>query len=484
MCKHAGATEGARRGADMTTELSLDGRLAPPARGRALVFFVVFSTVLLSGISLSSMTVVFPELQRAFPGTRAADLSWVASVFTIVSAATVLPAAALADRHGRRRTITVGLVLFAVGSLIAGVAPNPAVLVAARGVQALGSAAYTPAAAAMLMATYPQSRLPFAMGLWSAGIGMSNSIGPPLAGILIAIAGWRWVFLFSVPVAVAAAVAATAARGRIRDGAGDPGASLPDPIGSLLVVCGVTPLVFSLVRSSTWGWNDVRTSSLAVLGIVVLALFIVRCSRNANPLIDLRMFRLPMFGAGIAGACVMTGTWFCTYWGVVLYVTSEWGWSAIHTGLATAPVPLLAGIAGMSVNQIARRTGLRVIIFVGVGLLLLTSVVVWQTIGESPSTLAVVAISVLMGIGSGCVLTPFSTAALLYVPRPRHATATGISVTTLRTANTFGVALSITFFARADLLNSLHRCLVVNAIGAVAVALIASRIRPRAGAAD
>lgn len=466
----------------MTTHVSIDGAVASRTRGRSLVFFVVFSTVLLSGISLSSMTVVFPELRRAFPQTRPADLSWVASVFTIVSAATVLPAAALADRHGRRRTITVGLALFAVGSLIAGIAPNAAILVAARAVQALGSAAYTPAAAAMLMAIYPPNRLPFAMGLWSAGIGVSNSIGPPLAGVLIAIGGWRWVFLVSVPVALAAMMAAISAGDRLVDGTTDPDASLPDPIGSLLVITGVAPLVFALVRSSTWGWSDARTVTLALVGAVVLALFVLRCSRHAHPLIDLRMFRLPMFGAGIAGACVMTGTWFCTYWGVVLYVSSEWGWSAIRTGLATAPVPLLAGIAGMSVNQIARRTGLRVIILVGAALLVLSSIVVWQSIGEKPSTLAVVICSTLMGIASGCVLTPFSTSALLHVPPTRHATATGISVTTLRTANTFGVALAITFFARADLLNSLHRCLVVNAVGAVVVAGVGLRIKARAGA--
>jgi MFS family permease len=75
------------------------------------------------------------------------------------------------------------------------------------------------------MANYPQNRLPFAMGLWSAGIGVSNSIGPPLAGLLIAVGGWRWVFLVSVPVAVAAAVAAIGGRAKLRDSAGDPGAT-------------------------------------------------------------------------------------------------------------------------------------------------------------------------------------------------------------------------------------------------------------------
>jgi len=451
--------------------------LVPGTRGRALILFVVFATVLLSGISLSSITVMFPELRRAFPATPAADLSWIASVFTIVSAATVLPAAALADRYGRGRTLKVGLILFAAGLAIAGAAPNPPLIVGGRAVQALGSAACTPAAAALLMSAFPPSRLPFAVGLWSAGVGVSNSIGPPLAGLLIAAGGWRWVFLAGVPVAILAAAAAR----KLDDTGTDPSASMPDPIGSLLVVSGVAPLVYAVVRGSTWGWLDARTLGLAAIGAVVLTIFVVRCDRTPNSLIDLRMFRLPMFGAGIAGGFAMTATWFCTYWGLVLYVTSAWDWSAIHAGLATAPVPLLAGITGISVNQIAARTGLRVVIFVGAGLLVLTSAVVWLGIGDTPSNVAVLVSSILMGVGSGCVLTPFWTAAVLYVPPPQHATATGVNFMSLRLANTLGVAVAITFFAQSSTLESLHRCLVVTALGAVVVAALAFRVRVRAG---
>jgi MFS family permease len=397
-----------------------------------------------------------------------------------VSAATVLPAAALADRFGRGRTIKVGLLLFAAGLAIAGTAPNPAMIVLGRAVQALGSAACTPAAAALLMSAFPPNRLPFAVGLWSTGIGVSNSVGPPLAGAMIAAGGWRWVFLSCVPVAVLAAVAAR----ELIDTGTDSSASMPDPVGSLLVIGGVAPLVYSLVRGSTWGWFDGRTLGLAAIGGVVLTIFVVRCGRNPNPLVDLRMFRLPMFGVGIAGGFVMTATWFCTYWGLVLYVTSAWDWSPIRAGLATSPVPLLAGLTGMSVNQIARRTGLRIIILVGASLLILTSVVVWLTIGESASTFAVVVSSTLMGIGSGCVLTPFSTAALLHVPPPRHATATGVSVMSLRLANTFGVAVAITFFTHSGTLQSLHRCLIVTALGALIVAYFGARVKRRAGTAD
>jgi DHA2 family multidrug resistance protein len=180
----------------------------------------------------------------------------------------------------------------------------------------------------------------------------------------------------------------------------------------------------------------------------------------------------------------MGATWFCTYWGLVLYVTSAWDWSAIHAGLATSPVPLLAGITGITVNKIASRTGLRVIILVGAALLVLTAVVVWQSVGETPSDLAVVVSSIVMGIASGCVLTPFSTAALLHVPPRRHALATGISLMGQRLATTFGVALAITFFARPDSLEGLHRCILVTALGSVVVVIFASRIDPRAAAAQ
>jgi MFS family permease len=173
----------------------------------------------------------------------------------------------------------------------------------------------------------------------------------------------------------------------------------------------------------------------------------------------------------------MTVTWFGTYWGVVLHVTSEWGWTALRAGLATSPVPLLSGATGILVNRVSLRTGPRRYILAGTGLLLATPVVTWLSIGETPSVVAVVLNSALLGVASGCILTPFMTAAMVHVPRAQHALATGLSFMTQRLATTFGVAVAITFLTRPGGLDGLHRCLVVTALGAVALAGFGSRLR-------
>jgi MFS family permease len=156
-----------------------------------IVMAITVAAVALTGIGLSSISVVFPELRKAFPGTSPATLSWIANAFTIVSAATLIPAAALADRSGKKRMVLIGVSLFIFGSFIGAVAPSPSWIIVGRTVQALGSAAYTPATAALLMSAFPPERLAAAIGVWSITGGITAAAGPPIAGALIKLGDWR-----------------------------------------------------------------------------------------------------------------------------------------------------------------------------------------------------------------------------------------------------------------------------------------------------
>ncbi|MCB0995418.1 MAG: MFS transporter, partial [Acidimicrobiales bacterium] len=129
----------------MDSTAGVDSGPAGSLRGRPwLVLTLVCLVVSLTGIGLSIMSVAFPAIAAEFPDASPAELSWVANVFTIVGAATLIPAGVLADRWGRKRMLLLGTALFTVGSLVAGFAPGPEWLVAARGLQSLGASAYTP----------------------------------------------------------------------------------------------------------------------------------------------------------------------------------------------------------------------------------------------------------------------------------------------------------------------------------------------------
>ena len=441
-----------------------------------VVMAITVAAVSLTGIGLSSISVVFPELRKAFPETSPATLSWIANAFTIVSAATLIPAAALADRLGKKRMVLVGVALFIFGSFIGAVAPSASWIIAGRTVQALGSAAYTPATAALLMSAFPPERLAAAIGVWSVTGGITAAAGPPIAGALIKLGNWRWTFWFNVPVGL---VVLILAHRHLIESERNRSKEIPDPLGAVLVTAGVSPVVYALVKSTAWGWLDTRTIGSIMAGVAIMGLFVWRCYRHPNPLIDLNLFRLNSLRVASVGTFVIAITWFCVYWGLISYASNVWHWSPLHIGGSTAPVSLMAGVSGIIVGRIAVRTGHRVFILPGAVFFVATAIVLWMMIDTTPSDLKMIIGSAVIGTASGCVFPSFIAASMVDVPVAQHSVGSGVNFMTQRIGTTVGVALAITFLTRPGGLDGLHRCLVVTIVGASLAFLIGLRINTR-----
>jgi EmrB/QacA subfamily drug resistance transporter len=420
--------------------------------------------------------VVLQELRLAFPETSPATLSWIANAFTIVSAATLIPAGALADRTGKKRMVLIGVALYIAGSFIGAIAPSASWIIAGRTVQAIGSSAYTPATAALLMSAFPPERLAAAIGVWSVTGGITAAAGPPIAGVLINIGDWRWTFWFNVPFGLLVLVLS---HRYLLESERDRTRAIPDPLGALLVMAAVSPVVYALVQSTKWGWLDARTIGSIAAGIAIMALFVLRCARHANPLVDLSLFRFPLLRTANQGTFVMAITWFCAYWGLVTFASTTWGWSALHIGGSTALVSLMAGISGIIAGRIAVRTGHRVFILPGAVAFALTMIGLWFVIDSSPSDLEMIIGSALIGSASGCVFPSFIAASMVEVPIAQHAVGSGVNFMSQRIGTTVGVALAITFLTNPGGLDGLHRCFVVTIIGTVLAFLVGLRIDTR-----
>jgi EmrB/QacA subfamily drug resistance transporter len=441
-----------------------------------IVMAITVAAISLTGIGLSSISVVYPELIKAFPEASPATLSWVANAFTIVGAATLIPAGALADRTGKKRMVLIGVALYLVGSFVGAVAPNAGWIIAGRTVQALGSSAYTPATAALLMSAFPPERLAAAIGVWSITGGITAAAGPPIAGLLINLGDWRWTFWFNLPFGVLVLVLS---HRYLVEGERDRSRAIPDPLGAILVTAAVSPVVYALVQSTRWGWLDARTAGCLVAGVAIMGLFLLRCTRHPNPLVDLRLFRLRTLRIANLGAFVMSITWFCAYWAMVTFASRTWGWSALRIGGTTAPVSLMAGVAGIVAGRIAVRTGHRVFILPGTIAFALTTIWLWTVIDATPSNLEIIVGSALLGTASGCAFPSFIAASMVDVPVAQHAVGSGVNFMSQRIGTTVGVALAITFLTNPGGLDGLHRCFVVTIVGTVLAFLIGLRIDTR-----
>jgi EmrB/QacA subfamily drug resistance transporter len=230
-------------------------------------------------------------------------LGWVITAYTLVFGGCLLAAGRLADRVGRRRAFTAGLLLFAAASLACGLAPCGAALLGGRAVQGLGAALLSPAALALVTAARPQGRARAqALGWWTAAAAGGGASGWVLGGLLSGLLGWRWVFLVNLPLCLAAASLAA----RVLPEWRDPTPARPDLAGALLVTGGLAALVLALTLAATHGPLAGPTLAALVTAAALLAALARVEARASNPLLDRALLRRPGVAGPNAVAAVLT----------------------------------------------------------------------------------------------------------------------------------------------------------------------------------
>ncbi len=267
-------------------ESSTDGAV----RHRWQVLAVTSVAVFMSFLDVTIVNIAFPNLRADFATTSLPVLSWVINGYGVVFAAALIPAGRLADRIGRRRLFLVGIVVFLLASALCGLAPNPAMLIAVRVLQALGAAAVVPTSLALLLPEFPLAQRATATAIWGATGAVAAATGPALGGVLVGWVDWRLVFFVNVPIGIAALVPARRLLTESRDPQGSP---TPDWWGAGLLALGVGALALAIVQGPGWGWGDPRiaVSFAAAAGLL-------GCSCGGVPAIRRRSSSWGCFGCG------------------------------------------------------------------------------------------------------------------------------------------------------------------------------------------
>jgi len=416
-------------------------------RDAAWALAMVVATTALTGFALSIMLVAFPAIRAAFPDASPAQLSWINNLFTIVSAAVIIPCGVLADRVGRKRMLLVGTALFAVGSVVGAIAPSPGWIMVGRTVLALGAASFGPAGMAMLVAVFPPRRVVFAVSIWAISGGVSSSLGPSLGGLLVDTLGWRWGFWMNLPLcALILAVGPFV----LRESARDRATRLPDPLGVVLVILATSSVTLAVVQRKTdpgWGWAGRWTLLALAVGAVLAAAFVVRCRHTPNPLVRLELLRPTLVRLGTFGLTVQNIGFFAVYWAFVQHTVNQWDWSVAQAGLTTVPVSLLSGIVAFATGRAADRVGPGPFVVAGATGMLVANGYLWFAIGPEESVAAVVVGATIMGLTSGLPVPSLASLALRGIPREQHSFGSALNSMAQRIGATFGNALAITFVA-------------------------------------
>jgi len=298
------------------------------------------------------VTVALPAIEQDL-GTAHADLQWVVTAYTLSLGAFVLVGGRAGDLYGRRRTLVAGLVVFALASLAAGLAPATEPLLAARAVQGLGAALAVPAALALLSAAYRhQSERDRALGYLSATLDVGMVAGLVLGGLLTAWLGWPWCFFVVVPFGLAAAALAPAVLDESRDDA----APRLDVAGAILCAAGCGLLVFGFVRVERAG---AAALPIIAAGLLVLLGFLVVEQRVRAPMLRPAILRhRPLAGANL-GIIANGGGFGAMMFLTSLYMQQVLGFGALEAGVAFLPLALSAAAGGLAAPRIVARAGPR-----------------------------------------------------------------------------------------------------------------------------
>ncbi|MFF1646869.1 MFS transporter [Streptomyces sp. NPDC058240] len=417
---------------------------APSSRATA---WIISAGVFVVNLDLFIVNVAVPALGDAFDGSSLASLSWVLNAYAIVFAALLVVAGRLADRYGHRRGFLLGLAVFTVASALCAFAPGVGWLVAARALQAVGAAALMPTSLALLLVNTPAERRPRAIRSWAAIGGIAAGLGPVVGGVLVE-ADWRWVFLVNVPVGVIGLLAGVRLLPDARPHREGP---FPDLVGAVLLTLAIGALAFALVKADAWGWSSPRVLVPLLATAVLAAGFWMRSARHPAPVVELPMLRARVFATATLAALLFTVAFAAMLLTSVLWCQQVWGYSAIRTGLAIAPGPLVVPVLAVLSGPVVRRIGAGRT--AALGCLLFAAGLAWWAVALDAAphyASGFLPGMMVTGIGVGFALPTLVGAAAAALPPTRFATGSAVTTMARQTGSVLGVALMVTLLGAPD----------------------------------
>ena len=401
--------------------------------------WVLLATVLGSGMAFLDATVVNVALPTigADLNVSVSGLQWILNGYTLTLASLILIGGSLGDRFGRRRLFVIGVLWFAVASLLCGLAPDAWTLVAARALQGVGGALLTPGSLAILQASMAAGDRARAVGAWSGLSGIAAAIGPFIGGWLIGHASWRLIFLINVPLAIAVVVVSVRHMPETRD---LESARSIDVAGALLTVAGLAGVTWALIEGGERGMTTVALVNGAV-GVLALAAFVMVERRRDHPMLPLDLFRSAQFTGANLVTFVVYASLSVTFFLLVVHLQQVLQYSPLAAGLATLPVTGIMLALSSRAGELADRSGPRLPMTVG-PLLIAAAFLLLSRIDRETSYVSGVLPGVaVFGLGLSLTVAPLTATVLAAAPARHAGVASGVNNAISRGAGLIAIAI-------------------------------------------
>ncbi|GAB7528443.1 MFS transporter [Pseudomonas sp. 3A(2025)] len=401
----------------------------------------------LGGVSIASFLgcVDFTIVNTALPALQSElqapvdHLQWVINAFLLAMSSFMVLAGRLADLFGRKRVLSLGLIVFGLASLGAGWVSSLEGLVVARVLQGLACAVLYTASGAIVAQAFAPEEQGKAFGVLFGFNGVGLAVGPVLGGVLTQAFGWPWIFLINVPfVLLSLAIIAF----NVTESRSDEAQPRLDWAGTLLLLIGLPALVLLIVQGSHWGWQSAQSLATLALAVVTLGLFIRVELRVASPIIDLHLFANRRFVAAVLASFTLAVFYCVAFFVMPLYLAQVRGTDSQTTGLLLLPTTLGVALLSPWVGRLVDRKGPALLIQAGL-LLFVVSALLQTGFSTHTAWLYVLAAFAVMGLGWACLLGPSTVLGVTSVPERFGSVAVGSLMTLHNVGGGLGLALGV-----------------------------------------
>jgi EmrB/QacA subfamily drug resistance transporter len=430
--------------------------------GWALVLICIAQLMVVLDATIANIALPYIGKDLHMSGT---NLTWIVTGYSLSFGGLLLLGGRLGDLYGRRKVFMAGLAVFAVASLLGGLAQSEALLLGARGLQGLGAALASPAALALITTTFPagpaRNR---AFAVYAAMSGAGAAVGLILGGWLTGLDvnmfnpqdGWRLTFLINVPIGL---VAALLAPRFLRESESHPGQL--DVPGAVAGTAGLLALVYGLTRAgnAAYGWGNGLTIASLVAAVVLLVLFFLVESRVEHPLLPFRIFMNRTRAASFVAMALLPAAMFSMFFFLSLFIQNVMGYSPLKAGFAFLPFSICIVISAGIVSSLAGRIDPKYIAGVGTlmasaalygfsrlsvpdsGTDVLHAISTGTTIGSGVSYWTQILPYVcLMALGMGAVFVPLTLTAVHHIRAEDSGVGSGVLNTMQQVGGALGLA--------------------------------------------
>ena len=381
-------------------------------------------------------------------GLTATEAQWMNAVYSLVFASLLITLGRLGDLKGRRRLFLAGMLVFTAASVVAGLSVSAVMLIAARLVQGVGAAMILPATLSSLNAIFTGRSRTIAFAVYGSAIGGMAAVGPLVGGWLATDVSWRWAFWLNIPVGLVVILGVVRALPETRDPSATPSR---DYAAIALTMVGMGAIVFGLIEAESFGWLRSADGGLSPIpfviagGVLAMAAFVVVERRRAEAgrpvLVDLGLFGIPTFSAGVVAALIVAFGEFGLLFTLPLLLQGALGFTALGTGAVILVLALGTFLVSGALPQISRYLPQRTVVQIGLALEALAVGGLAVTIAVDVPTWLLGGWLFLYGVGVGMATAQLTSLLLSDVPVDESGQASGLQSTMRQLGSALGVAV-------------------------------------------